>query len=76
MPIFVTKKSCNRRGGTLPPQMSLTVNTNKNMYKEISPQLNPKLQLFFTAKILHLVNPVKCCSNFYSMCEIKPQNYR
>ena len=29
MPIFFTKKSCNRGGGTTPPQMPLTVNRKK-----------------------------------------------
>ena len=29
MPIFFTKKSCNRGGGTTPPQMPLTVKSNK-----------------------------------------------
>ena len=27
MPIFFTEKSCNRGGGTTPPQMPLTVNS-------------------------------------------------
>ena len=37
MPIFFTKKSCNRGGGTTPPQMPLTVNVMDffTCYREI-----------------------------------------
>ena len=54
------------------------IESNKNTYAEIIFRVNPKLQstAFFSANILHLASPTKCCLNFYNMCENKVQKYR
>ena len=49
MPIFFTKKSCNRGGGTTPPQMPLTVKTFYTLTSALCSWSNKCVAAFLTS---------------------------